>query len=46
MVAAHLVWGGTMALALRELQLAEREVLAGDAAPDHALSRRAAIPFL
>jgi hypothetical protein len=34
MIAAHLVWGSTMALALRELELAEREVFAGDIAPD------------
>ena len=34
MIAAHLVWGGTMALALRQLELAEREVFAGRTAPD------------
>ena len=34
MVAAHLVWGSTMAGTLRELELAEEEVFAGDIAPD------------
>jgi hypothetical protein len=39
--------GETMALGLRELEFAEREVLTGDTAPDRALSRRGgAIPFL
>lgn len=41
MVAAHVVWGGTMALALRELELAEREVLATDRAPDRTRPRPA-----
>ena len=34
MIAAHLVWGSTMATTLRELELAEQEVFAGDIAPD------------
>lgn len=34
MIAAHLVWGSTMAGTLRELELAEEEVFAGDIAPD------------
>jgi hypothetical protein len=34
MIVAHLVWGGTMAGTLRELELAEREVFAGEIAPD------------
>lgn len=41
MIVAHLLWGGTMALALRELELAEREVLAGATAPDRARARPA-----
>jgi uncharacterized membrane protein YagU involved in acid resistance len=34
MIVAHLVWGSTMAAALRELQLAEQEIFAGAIAPD------------
>ena len=34
MILAHLVWGSTMAAALRELTLAEQEIFAGDLAPD------------
>jgi uncharacterized membrane protein YagU involved in acid resistance len=34
MIAAHLVWGSTMALTLQELERAEREDFAGDIAPD------------
>ena len=34
MIGAHLVWGGTLALALRELELARREIFASDVAPD------------
>jgi hypothetical protein len=34
MIAAHLVWGSTMARTLRELELAEQEVFAGGIAPD------------
>jgi uncharacterized membrane protein YagU involved in acid resistance len=34
MIAAHLVWGGTLALAIRELELAQREIFATDIAPD------------
>ena len=34
MVAAHLVWGGTLALAVRELELAQREIFATAIAPD------------
>lgn len=34
MLAAHLVWGATTALTIRELQRAEAEVFAGRAAPD------------
>ena len=34
MIAAHLVWGGTLARTLRDLQFAEREIFAGDVAPD------------
>jgi uncharacterized membrane protein YagU involved in acid resistance len=34
MIGAHLVWGGTLGLAVRELQLAEREIFATDVAPD------------
>jgi uncharacterized membrane protein YagU involved in acid resistance len=41
MIVAHLVWGATMARTLGELELAEREVLASDVAPDRA-SRRLA----
>jgi uncharacterized membrane protein YagU involved in acid resistance len=34
MIAAHLVWGGTLALTIRELELARREVFASAVAPD------------
>jgi hypothetical protein len=34
MIAAHLVWGSTLATTLRDLELAEQEVFAGDIAPD------------
>jgi uncharacterized membrane protein YagU involved in acid resistance len=34
MLAAHLVWGATTALTIRELQRAEAEAFAGRAAPD------------
>ncbi len=34
MVAAHLVWGATTALTLRELERAEAEIFATDVAPD------------
>jgi hypothetical protein len=34
MIAVHLVWGTTMAATLRELQRANLEIFAGDAAPD------------
>ena len=34
MIAAHLIWGSTMARTLRELELAEQEVFAGGIAPD------------
>jgi hypothetical protein len=34
MIAAHLVWGSTMAGTLRELKLAEQEVFASEIAPD------------
>ena len=34
MIAAHLVWGATTAVTLRELERAEAEIYAGDAAPD------------
>lgn len=34
MIGAHLVWGGATALALRELERAEAEIFAGDAARD------------
>jgi uncharacterized membrane protein YagU involved in acid resistance len=34
MIVAHLVWGSTMAGTLRELERAEREVFAGEIAPD------------
>jgi uncharacterized membrane protein YagU involved in acid resistance len=34
MIAAHLVWGSTMATTLQELKLAERDVFAGEIAPD------------
>jgi hypothetical protein len=34
MIAAHLVWGSTLARTLRDLQFAEREIFAGDVAPD------------
>jgi hypothetical protein len=44
MIAAHLVWGSTMALTLRELELAEREVFAGDIAPDRLPSNPADTP--
>jgi uncharacterized membrane protein YagU involved in acid resistance len=33
-IAAHLVWGSALAGTLRELELAEREIFAGDVAPD------------
>lgn len=39
MIAAHVVWGGALALAVRELQLAEREIFASDLAPDRAHPR-------
>lgn len=41
MIAAHVVWGGTLATTLRELESAEREIFAGDRTPD-ALSSRPA----
>jgi len=44
MIAAHLVWGSTMALTLRELELAEREVFAGRVAPDRMTLTRADTP--
>jgi uncharacterized membrane protein YagU involved in acid resistance len=44
MIAAHLVWGSTMALTLRELERAEQEVLAGDMAPDRIPSSPADVP--
>jgi hypothetical protein len=34
MIAAHLVWGTTLARTLRDLDFAEREIFAGDVAPD------------
>jgi uncharacterized membrane protein YagU involved in acid resistance len=34
MIAAHLVWGSTLARTLRDLQFAAREIFAGDVAPD------------
>jgi uncharacterized membrane protein YagU involved in acid resistance len=34
MIAAHLAWGSTLARTLRDLQFAEREIFAGDVAPD------------
>jgi len=34
MIGAHLVWGGTLALTLRELEHARREIFATDLAPD------------
>jgi uncharacterized membrane protein YagU involved in acid resistance len=34
MIGAHLVWGGALALAVRELELARREIFATDVAPD------------
>jgi uncharacterized membrane protein YagU involved in acid resistance len=34
MIAAHLVWGSTLARTLRDLKFAEREIFAGELAPD------------
>jgi len=34
MIAAQLVWGSTLARTLRDLDFAEREIFAGDVAPD------------
>jgi hypothetical protein len=34
MIAGHLIWGSTMARTLRELEVAEQEVLAGGISPD------------
>ena len=34
MIGAHLVWGGTLGLAVRELELARREIFATEVAPD------------
>jgi uncharacterized membrane protein YagU involved in acid resistance len=34
MIAAHLVWGSTLARTLRDLEFAERGIFAGDVAPD------------
>ncbi len=34
MIVAHLVWGSTMAGALREMELAEQEIFASEIAPD------------
>lgn len=34
MIAAHLVWGSTLARTLRDLEFAERQIFAGDVAPD------------
>ena len=34
MIAAHLVWGSTLARTLRDLEFAGREIFAGDVAPD------------
>jgi hypothetical protein len=34
MIAAKLAWGSTLARTLRDLQFAEREIFAGDVAPD------------
>ena len=44
MIAAHLVWGSTMALTLQELEIAEREVFAGEVAPDRIPSSPADTP--
>ena len=44
MLAAHLVWGSSMALTLREVERAEQEVLAGDMAPDRIPSSTADVP--
>jgi hypothetical protein len=41
MLAAHVVWGATTALTIRELQRAEAEVFAGRSAPDAPRTRRA-----
>jgi hypothetical protein len=40
MIAAHLVWGSTLAT-LRDLELAEQEIFAADLAPDSIASRPA-----
>lgn len=40
MLAAHVVWGATTALTIRELQRAEAEVFAGRSAPDTPRTRR------
>jgi hypothetical protein len=39
MIAARLVWGGTLALTVRELELARREIFATSAAPDRSRRR-------
>jgi uncharacterized membrane protein YagU involved in acid resistance len=39
MIAAHLVWGSALATTLRDLELAEQELFAGDIAPDSLPSR-------
>jgi uncharacterized membrane protein YagU involved in acid resistance len=44
MIAAHLVWGSTMASTLRELELAEQEIFASDIAPDRIPSRSGQAP--
>jgi hypothetical protein len=44
MLAAHVVWGATTALTIRELERAEAEVFAGRAAPDAPRPSRACDP--
>jgi uncharacterized membrane protein YagU involved in acid resistance len=46
MIACHLVWGATLATTLRELQRANAEIFAGDAAADAWPDRRQRRPAL
>lgn len=50
MIAAHLVWGSTLASTLSDLEAAEQEIFAGDVAPDRIASSpadraRASLPW-
>jgi hypothetical protein len=41
MIAAHLIWGSTLATTLRDLERAEEDIFTGDVAPDSVASKPA-----